>query len=407
MRKSFFSVLLISVLLLSGCANINSDENAPTAYNSPNSSAAVSESNDTTVTSDSSATPSTNQTVSDIDTSQVQGKITNLHYIDDNKILIVADNLYLYDLYSGSILKQTERASFSEENYQAIENGFAVIGIGGDNNGDGGMIVVSGDSVVSCIIYDIELNKVLEIRGSQLVGEDELFFSPLLLTVSWDGTKIAYATDMALYLYDIATGNKSTLINLADDDAAGRSGLSIFEELAFINGGSTIAFVSKSFDVPAVVGASSFDTYGTINADGTGLSVKRSTDYSVKNMIAYDSMIFWAEDFTVSSGRLMLMDNRSGESRILNLASTLESGCVFGSESGQYFATATINEDSVIVRVYDAETATLLLEEAIIEESEYMSRQPVIRVFDNSKTCLVLLGNRQSDIATKILTFNF
>jgi len=406
MRKFSIALsLLLVILIVSGCYNTGSP--------SHNNNESASSPSNSSITHDTTVTPNTEQQIPDIsieniDTSAVQGDVNNIYYGNDNNVLILADKLYLYDLVSGQISSEAERDGFSEETYFVINNGFAVVGMSESNGGsNGGLIATSDTGGMICIIYDNNLNTVTKIAGNAFIGADEFVFSTHHIKVSQDGTKIAYASDYGLFVYDIESDKKTCLVNLLDENEAQRSGLIIFDDLAFVNGGNMIAFKSQSFDVPAVIGKPSFDTYGSVNIDGTGLRVNRSTDYSVKEMTAYDSFALLAEDFTVPSGRLMIWDVSSDTTRILTLSTTKESGDVFGSDEGQYFATASLNQDNLTVRVYETNTGAMVFEETITEESSYMSRIPEIRMFDNHRTCLVLLGNRQSDIPTKTLTFNF
>lgn len=349
----------------------------------------------------------TNPIIANIYTTKIDGDISNIYYAGDGKVLILAAKLHLYDLASGQILFETAKEDYYDETYFMVNNGYVGVGMRGDSTNNGGFITNPESNRVACTFYNDRLEKEEKINLDKLMNEDESILSPLLFTVSQDGTKIAYATDMGLYYYDTMSEKKIILVDLIDNNEEKRSGLAMFEEVAFINDSKTITFKSQSFDVPAVIGKPSFDTYGTINVDGTGLSVNRNSSYSVKKMIAYNAMTLWTEDFSVATGRLMLSDNTSGQSRILNLTSEKESGSVFGSEMGTYFSTVSYNESYITVRVYETASGMKVMEKNIAEDSDYMSREPVILILDNSRTCLVILGNRQEDISTIVLTFGF
>ncbi len=332
--------------------------------------------------------------VPNIDTSKITGKIKSMYYADENRALILADKLYLYDIGSGSVLYDTKKPDFDEEVCRATKDGYAVMGW-----------IFEGNA--TCILYDSKLNKTSEVRLDTLPGKEERMVSAQAMAVSHSGTNIAFATNKGLYLYDTKKKSKTKLIDLADTDAKKRFGLVIIEQIAFVKDDGIIAFKSQSFDVPAVVGKSSFDTYGSIRVDGSGLSVNRSNDYSVKEMTAYNSFVLWAEDFTVPSGRLMVLDMNSGKSTLIKTKTKKESGNVFGSDKGAYFATSSIDKGKVTVRVYDTKTGSVLLEKVVTSESRYAIREPQIHVFDKSKTCVVLLGNRQADVDTQCVVLGF
>ena len=404
MRKLSSSILLVLILFISGCTNSNNlnDSSSDMPSISVSSETSSNAESDAVVSKESDAATSK---ISDIDTSKIQGKIKNIYYVDNNQVLIQADKLYLYDLFKSEILCQVDKGIFKEEECHVIDNGIVVVGKVGNNGSGGSMSPGSGNLL--CVIYDRELNKKAEVEVNEFIGENEYIDSTQLVAMSKDGEKIAFATNGGLFLYDIDDNKKTTLINLLDDDSDKRIGLALFEQIAFVNDDDKIAFKSQSFDVPAVNGKESFDTYGTISIDGTGLSVNRSTDYSVKQMIAYNTFLFLAEDFTVPSGKLMVFDLSSNNSEILRTKTEKESGNVFGSEKGRYFATSIVGQDNVTVRIYDMKNSLLLLEESIVKESVYMEREPEVRIIDDMRTCIVLLGNRQTDISTQYLIFNF
>lgn len=406
MRKLFCTILLIFILFVSGCTN--PDTSGSSSAMPSNRAGQKSSGSITSAASDSSSkaeSGTADRKISEIDTSKIQGKIKNLYYIDKNKVLIQANKLYLFDLSTSKILHQADKANFMEEEYHVIDNGIAAVGIVNSSDSEGAMN--SGSSGISCIIYDKDLKKLTEIGSDELIGKNEFINSTQLVAVSRDGQKLAFASNAGLFLYDIKDKTKTTLVNLIDDNSKKRMGLAQFEQIAFVKDDHLISFKSQSFDIPAVEGKPSFDTYGTINIDGTDLSVKRNTDYSVKQMLAYNTFLFLAEDFTVPSGKLMVYDLSSDKSKILKTTTKKESGSVYGSEKGQYFATSIVNKDNVTVRIYDTQSGSLLMEEPIVKDNVYMEREPEVRIIDSMRMCIVLLGNRQKDITTQYLIFNF
>ncbi|TCO72163.1 hypothetical protein [Marinisporobacter balticus] len=406
MRKLFCSIAFVLILLLPGCTSMGLVQ-SNTSVKAPDSNVL----SQTTFASDNLSNTLSNQTIKNIDTSKIQGKIKNVYYIEKNKILILADNLYLYDLFTGKVLNQTEKVDFDLEEYHVIDNGIAVIGISydiSDEDGSSGFGISDGafrDSYV-INIYDLELNKLNEISINKLMGEDEFVGDTEQMSVSKDGRKIAFATLDGLFLYDINSKTKTTLVDLLDENRSKRSGLVGFDQVAFVQNDNIIAFKSKSLDVPPVYGKSSFDTYGTINIDGSGLLVKRSTNYSVKQLIPYNAFGFLAEDFTVPSGNLMVFDFNSGESKILKTKTQKESGTVFGSEDGQFFATSTFDKNNFEVRVYDAEKGSMVMEK-VIDADPNVACEPEVRVIDELRICIVLVANRQTDLSTQCLVFSF
>lgn len=395
MPKLVYCFFFVLLLFVSGCTNIDLSSSLKTFAASDKKEPA-------------SITSTTNQRVTDIDIKKIHGKIQNIYYVNKNQILILADKLYLYNLLTGNIVSQTDKENLIEERYCVLNNGIAAIGFRtGGNTDRSGFVVDSESDAISCVLYDNKLNKEMEINSEELIGKDEFFDFPDTMSVSKDGKKIVFATNAGLYLYDINHKTKTTLVDLLDKDSSKRSGLVGFDQVEFVNDDKMVVFKSQSFDVPAVVGKLSFDTYGTMNIDGSGLNVRKSTDYQVKQLIAYNTFAFFAEDFTVPSGRLMIFDFSLGQSKLLKTKTQKESGNVLGSENGTFFATTGIESGNIMVRVYDTKSNSMLMEKEIVKEDKYMERDPQVRIFDDMRTCIVLLGNTQKELSTQYLIFSF
>lgn len=390
MRKSMCFVLLILVLSFAGYASdVSAASSIPSNVNT-NTAAAASK-----------------KTIASIDMKKIKGKLKNIYYYDKNKVLIVSDKLYLYDLATGTVLYETQKTEFELEGYYPIDGGFVAVGMLFESAGSG-LSMRSGMNGMTCIFYDSKLNETNRISLNTLLGKNEYTsLSPQTVAISKDGTKLTFATDRGLYLYDIKNKKKTTLVNLSDNNAAKRFGLVGFDALAFVSDGNKITFKSQSFDVPAKEGKPSFDTCGSVLIDGSSLTVSRPSDYTVKEMTAYNSFVFFAEDFTVPSGKLMIFDVSTGNSKILKTKTTKESGDLFGSDNGAYFATSSISKKTITVRVYDTKDGSIIFEKAIETEEQYAWRTPKIGVIDDLRTLIILLGSGQDDIDTKCLIYNF
>ena len=384
MRKLLVSVFVM--LLVSGCSG--KDSGAITISKEP-------------VVSKSGVH---NEVVEGIETSKIQGKIRNIFYDAQSQVLIQADKLYIYDLVTSSILYKTDIENFSESEFYKIDNGIAAIGkINADNSN--GLSANSQEDGILIIIYDNLLKKTAQISSSMFAAGNELITSPQQVAVSKDGKNIAFATNKGLYIYNISSKTKTTLIDLSDDNEEKRCGLAWFDKVAFVKSGSALAFMAQSFDVPAVNGKNAYNTYGTINIDGSNLLLDKRKDYTVKQFLAFNDFILMADDFMAPSGKLLKLDLSTMKPDTINTKTQKESGSIFGSEKGQYFATSVVNKDNVTVRVYSVNTGLMVMEKVIVKDSFYMEREPEIRIIDELKTCIVILGNRQEDISTLCLFF--
>nr|WP_314459813.1 hypothetical protein [uncultured Clostridium sp.] len=388
MRKLLVSVLVILTLLVSGCSG--QDTGVITISQEP----AVSNSG---VQSGG---------VDGIDTSKIQGKIRNIYCVAQNQVLILADKLYIYDLFTNGILSKTDIVNFSEAEFYSIDRGIAAIGkINADNSN--GLSANAKEDDILIIIYDNSLNKTVQISSSMFGAENEFIASPQQVAISKDGKNIAFATNTGLYIYNIDTKTKTTLIDLSDEDDEKRNGLAWFDKVAFVKNGSSLAFMAQSFDVPAINGKDAYDTYGTIDISGSNLILNKSKDYTVKQLLAFNDFMLLGDDFMAPSGKLLKLDLSTMKPETFNTQTQKESGSIFGSEKGGYFATSVVNKDNITVRVYSMDTGLMLMEEKIVEDSFYMEREPEVRIIDGLKTCIVILGNRQADVSTLCLFFTF
>lgn len=210
-------------------------------------------------------------------------------------------------------------------------------------------------------------------------------------------------------LYDRVNQKSTRLIDLTGDDEKAYLGISVIEQMGFTNNGESVAFKAQSFDVPAVTDKPSFDTVGTVNIDGRGLTNKKPDGYSPKMLTSYPSRLLVAEDFKTASGRMMVIDSKSGEQKIHTLSDKKEGGNIYGSDTGRYFASSVPSKTGWTVRVYETDTGKLVKEESISNNGQelYGINDPMICVLDDAKTCVVLLGHKQDAVNTKIASFSF
>lgn len=321
-------------------------------------------------------------------------KVKGIYSANAAKMFVWADKMYLYDLKTGLVTAETAVENVEELDCRAIQGGYAVI-----------VRNKTGNLSYSCNFYDESLKLMDTVVLDQILGGD-LLIATELVGVSKDGKKLAAAGIDGLYLYDRKTKKVDRLIDFNATDEKGRQGIVGIEELEFAQQGNKIAFKAQSFSVPVKDNERSFDTCGWINVDGTCLMNKRITNYETKEITVYDNFLLLAEDFTCSSGRLMVMDMQTGAQKIHTLKTVKESGTVYGSDQGVYFATATLDDD-LKVRVYDTATGTLIKEETItVTDPLYVARIPEIIISDHLKTCIVVLGNRQP-MKTMVKSFQF
>jgi hypothetical protein len=406
-------ILTISLTACSGSGDL-SETSKPTTTSEQ--TAPTSETPGTDIKSGGDATPAThtegNTNISlpaNFADSAIQGKIRNLFYAGSpNTVIISADKLYLYDLAAQKVIAETGKESFNGEAYYPIKNGYVGIGMKMPGGGNGGGLVVNSSAPGYVIqFYDSSLAKGTAISLDTILKSGEMVFSELGVAVSSDGNSIAIASNIGLTLYNVSTKQKTILIDCRIADNTGRKGISMIEQVAFVNGDKSIVFQAQSFDVPPVNGKSSYATYGFIDTNGANLSNAKCDGMTIRAVIPYSGFTFLIDEYRNPSGKFAVLDNSTNKTTLFSLTTKKESCVAFGSDKGAYFATSEITNSGIVIRVYNAPDGKLAYEKTIQEDARHMERDPEVKILDGSKTLIVLLGNRQSDISTIILCDQF
>ncbi|GAC40922.1 hypothetical protein [Paenibacillus popilliae] len=409
MNKKWLSVILfLTVLVSAGCFPSHPSNAKPNeAVHADDPSARTgSKAVKKTVGGKGAAKP---RVVSDLHLEQIAGEINNIYYANGNQVLIAAAQLYLYDLGTKKIVAQASRPHFKREKIWATKNGYAAVRETQGSGGSGGLFMTKEAPQYHCFFYDANLRPRKAFKLDSLLEGDETMLSVEAIAVAGDGSRVAYATTAGLYLYDWQAKKKKKIIDLAADDASRRFGLVTVEHMGFTDQDKRIAFKAQSFDVPAIPGKASFDTCGIVNTDGSALSNRTFTDYTCRELTAYDQRLLLAEDFTTASGRMLVMETASGKTKLHTLTERVESGNIAGSSTGRYFAAPAPSGTGWNIRIYNTDTGAVEAEQFISCQGKelYMANEPIIKVVDESRTCLVLLGSKQAEIESKMVVSQF
>ena len=390
MKKTFcMTLVLLFTLALSACGKTDS----PTPAVSGNAPS------DTSVVTVPPSDGQQNQPISQAGTSCTfdpalfSGKLQSCAYAGNGTLFVLADKLYLYDTGTSSVLATAE-APLRDFEAQAIDGGYVLSGM--------------GDSGMMAYIYDSSLSLNKEIAVNELLQGDFVVSETGGVAASTNGKKLAFAAMRGLYLYDLESGSLTTLLDVTQNAGTASISVSMLNGVAFAQDNSQIVFFGNGNSIPAVDDEEGFSIHGSIAVDGSGLKLTKPSDYEMEEMQSSVSRLFFPQTFTQANGTLLWIDRATGSANTLSFSDSGEGkDGVYGSEQGNYVATAVLGSD-LTVRVYDVVSGELVTTEVIEDsDSTYFNRIPRIYLLDETKTAVVVLGGSISEIDTLVSTFEF
>ena len=321
------------------------------------------------------------------------GKLQSCAYAGNGTLLVLADKLYLYDTGTSSVLATAE-APLRDFEAQAIDGGYVLSGM--------------DDSGMMAYIYDSSLSLNKEISVNELLQGDFVVSETGGVAASTDGKKLAFTAMGGLYLYDLESGSLTTLLDMAQNAGTASISISMLDGAAFAQDNSHIVFYGSGNSIPAVDGEEGFSIHGSIAMDGSGLKLTKPSDYDMEEMQSSVGRLFFPQTFTQADGTLLWVDRATGSANTLSFSASGEGkDGVYGSEQGNYVATAVLGSD-LTVRVYDVASGELVATE-VIENSDptYFYRIPRIYLLDGTKTAVVVLGGSIDELDTLVSVFEF
>ena len=390
MKKTFcMTLVLLFTLALSACGKTDS----PTPVVSGNAPS------DTSVVTVPPSDGQQNQPISQAGTSCTfdpalfGGKLQSCAYAGNGTLFVLADKLYLYDTGTSSVLATVE-APLRDFEAQTIDGGYVLSGM--------------GDSGMMAYIYDSSLSLNKEIAVNELLQGDFVVSETGGVAASTNGKKLAFAAMRGLYLYDLESGSLTTLLDVTQNAGTASISVSMLNGVAFAQDNSQIVFFGNGNSIPAVDDEEGFSIHGSIAVDGSSLKLTKPSDYEMEEMQSSVSRLFFPQTFTQANGTLLWIDRATGSANTLSFSASGEGkDGVYGSEQGNYVATAVLGSD-LTVRVYDVASGELVTTEVIEDsDSTYFNRIPRIYLLDEAKTAVVVLGGSISEIDTLVSTFEF
>lgn len=332
-----------------------------------------------------------------VDGGKIKGDIERVSYGKGSAVLIEADELSLYDIAANRVLEKAPKEDFISARYQPRGDGYGAVGD------------IRHSMAGKVVFYNNALQKEKELTFSEITGTNDPLFSDVV-ALSPDGKSIAYygkgPNGAGIYIYQVGTKTRTRILNLDyGTPSAARAGILHIDQLRFTGDGmNLILFTGVENGNSQSIGAC-----GKIGVDGSGLVNEAISGFTPIGIAGcYDSFAFFEEDDRARSGRILKLDAATGAKKFLSLA-TKQERAVYGSDAGKHFATAALDDSGCTIRIYETATDRLLSEQLIPHGGNalYVAQIPEVRVLDDAKTCIVLMGNRQDDLKTKVTVFRF
>lgn len=394
-------LMLAFALNLSACGN--SKENMNSSENEITTEMTQSE-KDNALENIGNESSDNNTKVGTVNDSAFSGKVKGCYYADDNKIIVAADKLYLYDTQKGENIASAD--IFLEELcVQTYSDGYLIVGqeIGGGSNGSF-MTSQNSKGINGYLLSkDFKIENTISFNG---LLSDDFILGTADVAISQDGKQIAFGGFQGLYLYDTSSQKVSTILNYSENGRANNTQISTIDSLAFTDN-KTLVYVGAGTSISN--GGDGISIYGTVSIDNVNLSITRKADYEVEEVQRGGNLLVMPQSFNKNNGTLLMYDTTSNTEKTITFSSSGEGrDGVFCSEQGKYVATSILGDTSVTINIYDTATGKVIHTETVENSnSTYFLRVPQILILDDSNTCIVVLGRGISEVNTLITTFGF
>jgi len=332
--------------------------------------------------------------VSSFKDSAFSGKVSGCYYAGGSRIIVAADQLYLYDTGKGETIASAD-ISMEDLCVQTFTDGYFVVGQGQADGGINGYILNKDFAIQDTISFSGLLSDdfIVQITG---------------IAVSQDGKQVAFGGLSGLYLYDVSSRKVRTILNYSEKGTAGNMQIVTMDSLTF-TGNNTLVYVGMATDTS--IGGDGVSVYGTVSTDSANLTITKKGDYKVdtEEVQKGGNLLIMPQSFDKNNGTLLMLDTISNTEKTMSFSSRSEGkDGVYCSGQGKYVATAILKKNSVTINIYDTASGKKIHTETVQDSnSTYFLRIPQILILDESGTCIVVLGRGIDEVSTLITTFNF
>ena len=344
--------------------------------------------------------------VSGFKDSAFSGKVSGCYYAGGNRIIVAADQLYLYDMGKGETIASAD-ISMGDLCVQTFTDGYFVVGQGKAEGGSNGSFAASESGGINGYILNKDFAVQDTISFSGLLSDD-FILQITGIAISQDGKQVAFGGLSGLYLYDVSSRKVRTILNYSEEGTADNMQIVTMDSLTF-TGNNTLVYVGMAADTS--IGGDGVSVYGTVSTDSADLTITKKGDYKVdtEEVQKGGNLLIMPQSFDKNNGTLLMLDTTSNTENTMSFSSRSEGkDGVYCSGQGKYVATAVLEESSVTINIYDTASGKNIHTETVQDSnSTYFLRVPQILILDESGTCIVVLGRGIDEVSTLITTFGF
>ena len=343
--------------------------------------------------------------VSTVKDSAFSGKVSGCYYAGGSRIIVAADQLYLYDTGKGETIASAD-ISMEDLCVQTFTDGYFVVGQGKAGGGNGSFAASESGGINGYILNkDFAIQDTISFSG---LLSDDFIVQITGIAVSQDGKQVAFGGLQGLYLYDISSRKVRTILNYSEKGTVGNMQIVTMDSLTF-TGNNTLVYVGMATDTS--IGGEGVSVYGTVSTDSANLTITKKGDYKVdtEEVQKGGNLLIMPQSFDKNNGTLLMLDTISNTEKTMSFSSRSEGkDGVYCSGQGKYVATAILEESSVTINIYDTASGKSIHTETVQDSnSTYFLRVPQILILDESGTCIVVLGRGIDEVSTLITTFSF
>ncbi len=344
-------------------------------------------------------------TVSGFKDSAFSGKVSGCYYAGGSRIIVAADQLYLYDTGKGEAIASAD-ISMGDLCVQTFTDGYFVVGQGKAGGSNGSFATSESDGINGYILNkDFTVQDTISFSG---LLSDDFIVQITGVAISQDGKKVAFGGLQGLYLYDISSRKVRTILNYSEEGTAGNMQIVTMDSLTFTEN-NTLVYAGMATDTS--IGGDGVSVYGTVSTDSANFTITQMGDYKVdtEEVQKGGNLLIMPQSFDKNNGTLLMLDTVSNTERTMSFSSRSEGkDGVYCSGQGKYVATAILEESSVTINIYDTASGKSIHTETVQDSnSTYFLRVPQILILDESGTCIVVLGRGIDEVSTLITTFGF